>query len=103
MKDYRRKFLAYQEMSSTLGVQSGRTSSTQPNAANTPKPALSRKQRRRNAVFNRKLKRRLEKDGTPVRVETQADGGIHVTVSKEELEMRHGEPGEDSEDGESNT
>lgn len=97
MKDYRRKFLAYQDSRmSSRGVETGRTDSSKPNQAAAPRaaqpqPKLNRKQRRRNAVFNRQLKRRLEKDGTPVRVETEADGGLHITLSKEALEMRHGD------------
>lgn len=49
-----------------------------------PAQTLSRRQRRTNEVLNRRLKRRLEKDGTPVNVEVLPDGGIHVTVKKEE-------------------
>lgn len=45
---------------------------------------LSRKDRRRNEVFNRRLKKRIEKDGTPARVEVLPDGGIHVHVDTRE-------------------
>lgn len=50
-----------------------------------PPPAKkSRHDRRRDKAFNRRLKKRLEADGTPVNVEVLEDGGLHVTVKKEE-------------------
>jgi len=58
------------------------------------KPKLNRAQRRKNELFNRKLQDRLAKDGTPAEVKLLDDGGIHVSLSKEELEMRHAEEGD---------
>jgi len=44
----------------------------------------SRKERRAAKKFNRLLERRLSKDKTPVRVEVQPDGGLHVQVNTRE-------------------
>lgn len=40
----------------------------------------TRHERRRDKVFNRRLKKRLEKDGIPATIEVLPDGGIHVNV-----------------------
>jgi hypothetical protein len=89
MKGFRRGYLAVmdaradQQKRQELSQRQAATS-TQP-----AKPTLNRKARRRNELFNRKLQERLAKDGTPAQVKVLDDGGLHVTVSKEELEMRH--------------
>ena len=47
-----------------------------------PKPAgaPNRRQRRYNALFNRKLNERMKKDQLPASFEVLPDGGIHVKV-----------------------
>lgn len=45
-------------------------------------PGPNRRMRRRQKVFETRLKKRLEADETPVAMETLPDGGIHVTVKK---------------------
>lgn len=98
MKSYRRKFLAYQDLMSSRPPV---TEAAQPQQASAPKPTLSRAQRRKNAVFNRRLERRLKKDGTPAKVTVLPDGGLHVEASQRELELRHAEEEtEDTDEGE---
>lgn len=52
-------------------------------AAAPPAPKLNHRQRRAQASFNRKMKRRLAKDGTPADVKILEDGGLHVHVGPE--------------------
>lgn len=66
------------------GHAHGHASPAAGGGGNPPPRQLSRKQRRVNEVFNRRLKRRVEKDGTPARVEVLPDGGIHVHVDTRE-------------------
>lgn len=51
-----------------------------------PPPRPSRKQRRANAVFNRKLEQRLAKDQVPITLQVLPDGGIHAHVNLREEE-----------------
>lgn len=54
-----------------------------------PKPqGPSRKQRRYNALFNRKLSERMKKDQLPATIEVLPDGGLHVTVDGRTEEKR---------------
>lgn len=94
MKSYRRSFLAQVDANIDRQRAEETLRRRQLEAAEAAKPKLSRAQRKRNEIFNRKLKRKLAKDGTPAQVELLPDGGVHVTLSKEELEMRHAEDGE---------
>lgn len=93
MKAYRRAMLAHWDR--TLDMQRAQQRAAPLNVQSSPQPAPAvhakpnRHQRRRNQLFNRKLSEKLAKDGTPASVEILPDGGLHVKVSKEELEMHY--------------
>lgn len=45
-------------------------------------PTSNRRQRRVQALFNKKLRKKLSQDGSPVKLEVLPDGGLHFTVEK---------------------
>jgi hypothetical protein len=102
MKEYRRKYAAFRDLTSSPSVRTARTASAQPNTSNPPRAEarLNRAQRRRNAVFNRRLEARLKKDGTPAKVEILPDGGIHVTADAKKLKQEENHAEEDTDEGE---
>ena len=89
MKGWRRKHLAHVDNRMSM-------SAAAPTLPPQPKATPNRKQRRLNAVFNRKIKARLAKDKTPAQVEVLPDGGVHITLKKDELQ---GEQHDEADDG----
>jgi len=79
MKSMRLRALLFQN--NVLDEQAREQAAVQASAPPAPRP--NNKTRRAQAAFNRKMKRRLAKDGTQAEVKILEDGGIHVHVGPE--------------------